>query len=345
MRPQEVTPAHLASAVGFSEPQLWAFARSIERRFKPTRRKRVKKKIRIIDEPMPSTKPVLKKIHDWFQGNLQFHSAAFGGIAGRSCIGSARRHIGAKYIVTRDAQDAFPSVRSSMMREKLIQAGFTEETSALLTLLLTVRDRIPQGGNLSTDALNLYLLLLDQSVASVVGHRKMNYSRVCDDLVISCDRAEDVPFAAKVLDRQLARHKLKVNERKKEALGVQTPETGMRVHNFEVHGPRIGVRINADQHAHALALGEDYVRTAARVGAQDLFAVAKKRQRLLGWINHCRQTGNRPAKHLNRLREAGDRHVERRLKRAGLVAHVKKWWVVGKRINRPALLSALWRTG
>lgn len=346
VQPSNLRPEDLASALHVSVDDLWGLARAIHGKadafYKPTRKERTKKgKFREIDEPKPFLKALQRRKHNFIQQYLPAHKMAHGGVCGRSCFTSARTHKGCKYLIQRDIKACYPSIPTLALYRRLKRLGFWANTARLLSLLLTVRDRVPQGSPTSSDALNLYLWDADQSILSLCGRWRCKASRVYDDFVISTDDPASVATITRTIEREIAEHELDVNEEKRRRSGFRSPSKQQRVHNLEVKSPK-GVGIPRDQWRVAIEAAESYVRTARCVSPYTLEVAARKRQKLTGYMGYCGQADYGPVKHLRRLLKQGDRLVHTRLLREG-ITRKNKWWVISRKRNEPRRLERLWR--
>ncbi|WP_145109318.1 reverse transcriptase domain-containing protein [Botrimarina mediterranea] len=344
MKPSEIRVEHLAEAMGLSINAFWFFARNIDNAYKPRRMRWDGKKHRPIDPLKPMAKKVLRRLHRFLQRNRLCHPAAHGGIKGRSCFTSARVHLGARNVWTRDAKDCYPSIAPEAMQKELQALSFRNDTSKALVLLFTYRGAVPQGSPISGDALNIFFWRLDQLLASMAGSLKLGYSRSADDFVFSGDDRDAGDQITACLENELLNRGMKINRKKKEESGHQTASDERLVHSIAVSRRRgTGVcRLHARE---ALELCRIFVAASRSVSANSIQSVASKRATIQGWLNYCRQADFGPAKTVRQQLEAGDRHVLRKLQSMDLSAKGNKWWYVNSTQGRdePRRLSATWR--
>jgi len=342
MKPSDLSVETVAKAVGVQPETLWAISREPKRHYrKPRYEQTAGGKVRLIEEPKPHLKHLLRRLHRFLQRSLKWHPNAHGGICRRSCFSSAGQHTGRKFVVQRDVKNCYPSISTEGLRKRLRSLGFRSDVAHLLAGLMTVDGHIPQGSPVSSDALNLYLWNADHAVYSTAGSIGASSSRVYDDFVTSCDSHRHARRLAAFLDRQIVTHALSANERKKRDHGFNPPHRRQRVHNLEVKR-KAGVGIPAEQARLALEWAESYVRTARCVSPDTLEIAARKRQKSIGHHGYCRQARFGPARHVRRLIEQGDRLVRRRLLRAD-VTRKRKWWVISRTRDEPRRLETLWR--
>jgi RNA-directed DNA polymerase len=72
---------------------------------------------------------------------------------------------------------------------------------------------IPQGTPISSCLSNLYLVDLDKAMAAACKRTGSLYQRYSDDILIICREVSE-PLLQKVLEEQVARHRLKINKKK-----------------------------------------------------------------------------------------------------------------------------------
>ena len=342
MHPKTLTVDDIARAMGLGTPDVWTLARNMNRAFWPTRRKRVRGKEREIDSPKSETKRLLRKLHRFLQKHLCAHKSVHGGAKGRSCFTSAREHLGRRYVVTRDVQNAYPSISQAALKSRLLKLGFRADTALLLSLLCSVRGRLAQGSPVSSDAMNLFFFDTDRAIAAACGQVGAAYSRTYDDMVISLDSRARAEWPGDVMGKQIDGLDLTINRRKLLKTGFQPRHHEQRVHNLVVNS-RHGVRIPVEQVKKATELAKSYLRGAKVASPDSLEFLAHKRSEVTGWMYYCRQADFGPAKHIRRMLDAGDRHVLRALKAANLGAHHGKWWIMAPpNRNEPARIAAAW---
>lgn len=321
--------------------QVWAFARRLDKEFKPTEMRNIKGKMRPIDAPFQSAKKKLRLLHRWFQRSRLYHRIAHGAINGRSCFTSARRHLGHKYVWTRDAKDCYPSISTNEFRAELRRLGFRHDTALLLGRLCTVRGRFGQGSPVSGDALNIYFWRLDQAVSSRCG-KLLHASRVADDFVVSGNRKILGDALIRRLEEMIEERGININEKKRRKSGFQDRSAPQLVHNIRVENRR-GTKIFRDHWNAARQCASSYIDSSRSVQPDSLEAVAAKRLRLLGYIYYMRQADFANVKHLKQQLKLGDRKVAGRIRAGRITAYKNKWWLKSKKRNEPRRIATVWR--
>jgi len=207
---------------------------------------------------------------------------------------------------------------------------------------MTVHGRIPQGGPLSSLAVNLYFLRMDDHFYRRARTCRSNYGRLTDDFIMSSDnRGTALAFGAE-LDHAISRRHLTINEKKRQTKGFLAGDQRKDIHSLIVNSRR-GLSPKQDHVTKALGLAEYYSRRSRNADPEDIPYLAHLRERAYGMMYYCRQADFSPASHLKRMLSCADRKVLRMLQMKGLYPHKNKWWVaVKKGRNEPRRLACLW---
>ena len=341
MRRLDLSPHEIANAMGVSESQAWHMARNMPCYFDIPRTKIVKGKERMIRPPKPHAREALRRLHKFIQRNFRPHPVAHGGVKGKSCITSARRHTGRRFVVTRDVKDCYPSVNRKQLQRALVRQGFRSDVARLLSGLFTVDDELPQGSPVSGDALNFYMRDLDQSVSSCAGRISAGVSRCADDIVMSVDDRVQADIAGDLIEKEIQTLGLQVNRKKRASAGLQSTNQRQRVHNLTVNAKGT-VAIVPEQSQRAVQLALDYVRGARRVTPDSIETLAIRRQSVLGWRCHTSQADKGPAHTIRCHLNTGDRLVRQELDRQRIYTRHGKWWIIARRRNEPRRIAQLW---
>lgn len=141
-------------------------------------------------------------------------------VPGRSCMDTARQHVGRGIIVSMDIKDFFPSVKRSMIRRLFLYAGYNHFVSSVLAGLITYKNFTPQGAPTSGLIANLVAdMMFDQAIIESL--KKLDpgwlYTRYSDDIDVSHAKAqpkEEVTKVINVVTRCLVEARFKVNTKK-----------------------------------------------------------------------------------------------------------------------------------
>lgn len=342
MKPSELTVDQIADVMDIAIGDLYRIARKPNVLYRSPRTCRTSTgKSREINAPTPRGKRLLRRLLRFWNREFPSHGKAHGGVRGRSCFTSARRHLGRRYIVTRDVRDCYPSVRRDALRRTLRGHGFRADVAWILSGIFTVDDHVPTGSPLSAVALNVYLHAGDQLVSSACGRLGMGYTRVYDDHIVSFDDPSYIDIAAKLTEQAIVKAGLEINQTKRRRHGLQPSSRRQQVHGIVVNH-KYDTRLNPSQAAIAVAVARSYVRAARSVSADTIERVAYKRSQVHGWLHHCRQADRSPAREVRQFLDHGDRHVRQVLKKHGLANFAPRWWVTSRR-QTPCHVANVWR--
>jgi hypothetical protein len=340
---KRVSPADIAKAMEMNEAECWQFARTLGLRFTPTRICQIAGKVREIDSPFRYTKKKLRLLHSWLQSERAAHPIAYGGVRGKSCFKHAQKHLGKKFVWTRDISNCFPSVESGCFLRVLSELGFRDDTAQLLTMLCTLHGRIPQGSPVSNDALNLYMYSFDQWCSASAGRLKISVGRFSDDIVVSTSNKEVGDSFIRQIEEKLELLGFQINEKKRRKLGLQTRSAPQIVHSIRVDHPK-GTAISWMHRSQAILLANKYLEACQRIQPDSLQSVARMRKRLEGYMYYCRQANISPAKHVHRQMQVGDRAINRKFSQLRISIAKNKWWLKTKKKDEPARLTRVWQT-
>lgn len=154
-----------------------------------------------------SPKPLLMGAQKWIAANiterLPVHGAAHGFVPGRSTWTNAIAHAGAETIVKLDLKDFYPTITTPRVKGLLRKAGYGEQVSTLMALLVTESPRetivlrgkpryvatgdrsLPQGAPTSPSITNAICLRLDARLTGLARKLGFKYTRYADDLTFS----------------------------------------------------------------------------------------------------------------------------------------------------------------
>jgi hypothetical protein len=164
-----------------------------------------------------SLKQVNKRINRMLQ-KAKLPSEIYGGIRGKSIKNNALPHINSRYIYKLDIKNFFPSLHSSKIRELFLRLGCSAQVAKMLTRLSTADSAVPQGFPTSTILGNLYIAVFCHDEIRKIICGKYTISYWVDDITISSKTpisGQDI----KKITLSIAKHGLKINEKKTEKLG------------------------------------------------------------------------------------------------------------------------------
>jgi RNA-directed DNA polymerase len=193
---------HLEALLGRSRAELEELAKHAVRYYRPFLLKRKEQpfaqksalaKKRLIDNPIDPLKAIQSRIEERLLKRLVLPRHLLGGVPGKSIPDNAKLHLGARYLVTVDIRNFFPSITPQQVRSVWRETlNCSPDVAYLLTGLTTARDRLPQGAPTSTLLANLVLSSFDMEIRSVCELSAVCYSSWVDDLAFSGDSAPSV---------------------------------------------------------------------------------------------------------------------------------------------------------
>jgi len=319
----KITPDMIASMLEMPLSEVWRYARTTERHYKPTEKRVVNGKEREFDVPKYYFKPFTKKLHTVLKRLDLFHASAHGGVKEHSSQTSAKRHCGKTSKFTRDIKNCFPSTTPDMIRNELCRAGFLSETARLLSLLLTVRGRVPQGASTSTDAINLLFLRMDRQISRLCKEAGFAYTRYVDDCVISGKDTALGKQLTKALENEIESIGLIVNQKKSKNMIVS--EDKQYVHGLLVH--RLGgTMIDSKKKRVALEVAKNYLDHCRKLTPASISETISLRKKLLGHCSYFKSATFSISKHLKKQLKDGDRVALRRMASCNIQCEDGKWW-------------------
>jgi retron-type reverse transcriptase len=141
-------------------------------------------------------------------------------VPGRSCMDTAKQHVGRGLIISMDIKDFFPSVKRSMIRRLFLYAGYNHFVASLLAGLMTYKNFVPQGAPTSGLVANLVAdLVFDQAILEDLKGVDPDwlYTRYSDDIDISHPETQPKEKVQEVIDivrKRLEKANFRVNAKK-----------------------------------------------------------------------------------------------------------------------------------
>ncbi|WP_169735886.1 reverse transcriptase family protein [Thiothrix lacustris] len=184
-------------------------------------------------------RPALKNIHDRIKIALfrvvKYPFYLQGGISGRDYISNTKIHAGKKFLITEDVSNFFPSIQDSVVKKMwLYFFHFSPEVADVLTKLTTHNGFVPQGAKTSGYIANLILWDKEPVLVEYLRKKGMSYSRLVDDITISCDYKPSKKLLASMISDvygMLLSKDVKPNRGKHK---IMTQGEKQRIHNLNV---------------------------------------------------------------------------------------------------------------
>lgn len=146
------------------------------------------KSFRNIQSPKPKMKYVQKSILVNVLERLPLGTQVGAYVPGRSCMDTAKQHVGKESIISLDLKDFFPSITTAMIRNYFKRQGYGHRVSSLLASLMTYKNFVPQGAPTSGYIANL---VAQENLDKPLMHELAKidpgfvYTRYSDDIDIS----------------------------------------------------------------------------------------------------------------------------------------------------------------
>ncbi|WP_316822580.1 reverse transcriptase family protein [Pedobacter gandavensis] len=194
-------------------------------------------KFRRINEPLPS----LKEIQLWILNQILYTQKvskfAKAYIKSRSLIDNVKLHVGKEKVLNLDLEDFFPSIKREYVEQIFSRMGYSSNVSNLLSKLCTLNESLPQGAPTSPYLSNLYMINIDESIATYCLPKNIRFTRYADDLAFSgtFDEIELINF----VEQTITKYHLKLNPEKTQVMkrNVRQIVTGIVV-NTKMQTPR-----------------------------------------------------------------------------------------------------------
>ena len=176
-----------SNAVRFYQPfPLRPRQRRFARKIEPPKK-------RWIDHPVDPLKAIQSRIQERLLSRLVLPEHLLGGVHGKSILDNAQLHLGARYLVSIDIKNFFPSITPDQVHNVFRRTlNCSPAVSYLLTGLTTYRGRFPQGAPTSPLLANLVLGTFDREIRAACQENGIRYSTWVDDLAFSGNCAPQI---------------------------------------------------------------------------------------------------------------------------------------------------------
>lgn len=195
------------------------------------------KKTRKIQAP----KVAIKVIQKWFGYHLAnampVSEHVYGFVSGRSAIDAAQIHCQSKWIFSVDIENFFPTTTKDVIKNSLINLGYSEKGADTIVPLCCYREFLAQGAPSSPPISNLVMTSVDKKMISIAAENHISFTRYADDIVFS--GADDFPEGIKESIQQVFENtcwKLSAN---KTYFADNTKGQRLKVHGLLVHGEKV----------------------------------------------------------------------------------------------------------
>lgn len=187
-------------------------------------------KIRTVFDPKHELKKIQKRINSRIFTSVKFPQYIQGGIKAtkdskRDYIENATIHGRSQTLINLDVKNFYPNIKADAVKNIFKYFfRFSDDVVDILTKLTTYRGSLPQGGCTSSYLANLVFFNDEYRLVSSLRGKNIRYTRLLDDVTISCQKSLDNVTSEKIIKQvaaMLRKHglslksaKTKVSDRK-----------------------------------------------------------------------------------------------------------------------------------
>lgn len=203
---------HLCLRLGVSADELLCLSKN-KNKFIRKKEITTKEKIRNIYYATKKLRQIHIRIKERLLNTLKIDRAAHGWCKGRSIITNASKHCHKNFYFCLDLKNCFENTTSKAIRAFFeMELGCSPNVSSLLTNLITIDYKVPQGFITSPSLINVFLRDLDYSLNTIAMNYSLEYSRYGDDLTFS---GEKIPLSCRrQIIKEIANRNLYLNSKK-----------------------------------------------------------------------------------------------------------------------------------
>jgi len=230
----------LAELIGVSPRLLSSMAKSPEKQYRTFTMQKKSGGSREINSPRAFIKTVQYWISDYFLYRLKVHDNCFSYRKGLSIKDNARLHLNKKYVLCLDIESFFDNINHVDVVKLLINEGVDRNLSIIMSALLTLNDKLPQGAPSSPVISNAYLYHFDCMMTKMSTEYDVAYSRYADDLTFSGNEKSILEDIKRIANQGLKDINLKINVSKTRILNENNSQvvTGIAINNGELRPNR-----------------------------------------------------------------------------------------------------------
>lgn len=182
--PPVTSRAALSTLVGVNPGLVWSFLNRPHRHYRVFEIRKGKK-ARSITAP----KVGLKVVQKWLSVHLQRTyfppEHVFGFIPGRSHVDAASVHTSARWVLSVDIENFFPTTPKELVELELQRIGYSSGAAQIISGVCCLGGFLPQGSPASPVLSNLAFREVDSRLNAIAGTRNIRLSRYADDIVFS----------------------------------------------------------------------------------------------------------------------------------------------------------------
>jgi len=179
-------------------------------------------KIRTVYDPKYELKKLQKRINSRIFELVEYPEYLQGGIKDeknkRDYVNNALIHSGAVTLVSVDIKNFFDNIRPLHVSNVFKYFfRFPDDVSSVLTKLVTLGNKVPQGACTSTYIANLVFFNTEYQIVSEFKNKNIPYSRLLDDVTVSSEQVlsdEEITKYIKSIAGMFKKFDLKLNNKK-----------------------------------------------------------------------------------------------------------------------------------
>jgi len=176
---------HLSYHTGFKKEYIQRAITRPENFYRSFKIKKKNGKSRTITEPLPS----LKEIQYWILNNIikrippNPYNNAY--TEGKSIVTNAKFHRKQVKVLNVDIEKYFDNIDQKRVKDMFKSLGYNSNISEVMSLLLTLKNGLPQGSPSSPYLSSILTKKLDIELLEYSRSKELRYSRYADDITIS----------------------------------------------------------------------------------------------------------------------------------------------------------------
>lgn len=192
--------------------------------------------VRQIEAPRVTLKFIQKWLSIHFEKRLILSDHVHGFVKGRSHITAAQRHLRARWVISVDIENFFPSTNLIQIRSSLKELGYKAQASLdILSRICSFRGRLSQGAPTSPVIANAAMKEIDDRLIRIAEESGSVFTRYADDIVFSGKSHFPEDLMTRI-DELFRGTPWKLSDSKR-SLSIHPAR--LKVHGLLVHGNRL----------------------------------------------------------------------------------------------------------
>ena len=203
----------LENDLGFSAKTLYSVANRTYKHYHSVKIPKSNNGYRRLYVPSENLKMIQRMINNKLLSLEDISPYAIAYRLGGSTKLNAQLHIGKSILLKLDIKNFFDNIGYDLLKKKVFtEERYSEQNSALLSLLCLYRGAIPQGAPTSPTISNIIMREFDNTIGSYCSKKNIAYTRYCDDMTFSGDFIPN--DIIKMVKRELKKLGLNLNKKK-----------------------------------------------------------------------------------------------------------------------------------